>query len=102
MPLTDLIEQAFAPATKALRGDNIPGAVLGIVTADGTRAVHWAGWAQIEPERQPISRDTVFDLASLTKVIFTTTAILRLVEQGRIGLDDPLITAIPDLRQYDM
>ncbi|RDI61799.1 serine hydrolase domain-containing protein [Microvirga subterranea] len=102
MPLTDLIEQAFAPATEALRGDNIPGAVLGIVTADGTRAVRWAGWAQIEPEREPISRDTVFDLASLTKVIFTTTTILRLVEQGRIGLDDPLTVAIPDLRQYDM
>jgi CubicO group peptidase (beta-lactamase class C family) len=102
MPLTDLIEQAFAPATEALRGDNIPGAVLGIVTVDGTRAVRWAGWAQIEPEREPVSRDTVFDLASLTKVIFTTTRILQLVEQGRIGLDDPLTTAIPDLRQYDM
>lgn len=102
MSLADLIEQAFAPVANALRGDNIPGAVLGIVTADGACAVHWAGWAQIEPEREPISRDTIFDLASLTKVIFTTTSILRLVEQGKIGLDDPLTTAIPDLRQYDV
>jgi CubicO group peptidase (beta-lactamase class C family) len=46
-------------------------------------------------------RDTVFDLASLTKVIFTTTAILRLVEAGRIALDQPLCELIPDLRQYD-
>ena len=44
---------------------------------------------------------TWFDLASLTKVLFTTPAILRLAAQGRIGLDDPLIVAIPDLRQYD-
>ena len=49
-----------------------------------------------------VSRETWFDLASLTKVIFTTTRILRLVEAGTISLDDPLIKVIPDLRQYDM
>lgn len=46
-------------------------------------------------------RETIFDLASLTKVIFTTTAILRLIEQGRMALDQPLCELIPDLRQYD-
>ncbi|MFC4171012.1 serine hydrolase domain-containing protein [Microvirga sp. GCM10011540] len=102
MSLTHLIEQAFAPAAAAIGDGNIPGAALGLVTADGARAVHWQGAAQIEPERRPMARETVFDLASLTKVIFTTTRILHLVEQGRIGLDDPLTTAIPDLRQYDM
>jgi CubicO group peptidase (beta-lactamase class C family) len=49
-----------------------------------------------------MTRDTWFDLASLTKVIFTTTAILRLVAAGRIGLDDRLTVAIADLRQYDV
>ena len=49
----------------------------------------------------PMRRDTWFDLASLTKVLFTTPAILRLAAQGRIALDDPLTVAIPDLRQYD-
>ncbi|MBF9232702.1 serine hydrolase domain-containing protein [Microvirga alba] len=102
MPLTDLIGQAFEPAASSIRDTKIPGAVLGIVTADGTRAVHWAGSAQIVPERHDLSRETWFDLASLTKVVFTTTGILRLVEQGRIALDDPLIAVIPDLRQYDM
>jgi CubicO group peptidase (beta-lactamase class C family) len=42
-----------------------------------------------------------FDLASLTKVIFTTPRILALAEAGTIDLDAPLITALPDLRQYD-
>ncbi len=102
MALTDLIEQAFAPAAASLESGLIPGAVLGLVTADGARAVHWGGFAQIEPSRDGIARETWFDLASLTKVIFTTTRILRLVEEGRIGLDDPLVTVIPDLRQYDM
>ena len=46
-------------------------------------------------------RDTWFDLASLTKVLFTTPAIMRLAAQGRVALDDRLTVAMPDLRQYD-
>ncbi|HEX2555683.1 MAG TPA: serine hydrolase domain-containing protein [Microvirga sp.] len=100
--IEDLAEAAFAPAARWVGDGRIPGAALGIVAADGARAVRVAGFAQIEPTRELLSRETWFDLASLTKVIFTTTAILRLVEAGRIALDDPLTKAIPDLRQYDM
>ncbi len=79
----------------------IPGAVLGAVTKAGDRSVQAFGHAQIEPFRIPLHRRTWFDLASLTKVLFTTPAILSLVAAGRIGLDDSLAVAIPDLRQYD-
>jgi CubicO group peptidase (beta-lactamase class C family) len=96
------IDAAFAPAQDAVANGRIPGAVLGLVTADGERAVRSTGSAQIEPVPESLSRDTWFDLASLTKVIFTTTRILRLVDEGRISLDDPLTRAIPDLRQYDV
>ncbi|MXQ11398.1 serine hydrolase domain-containing protein [Microvirga makkahensis] len=102
MSLDKIIDRAFAPAFAAVERRDIPGAMLGIVTADGQRDVRWKGHAQIEPHEESLSRGTWFDLASLTKVIFTTTRILHLVEEGRIALDDPLITAIPDLRQYDM
>ncbi|WP_134500064.1 serine hydrolase domain-containing protein [Microvirga pakistanensis] len=102
MSLTDVAPRAFAPVAAAIERRDIPGAVLGIVTADGQRAVCWKGLAQIEPHEESLSRGTWFDLASLTKVIFTTTRILHFVEEGRVSLDDPLITAIPDLRQYDM
>jgi CubicO group peptidase (beta-lactamase class C family) len=103
--MTDLdarADSAFLPALEAIREERIPGAVLGIVTAEGRRALRFAGLAQREPEPALMTADTVFDLASLTKVIFTTSAILSLVEAGRIGLDDPLAMAIPDLRQYDV
>lgn len=93
---------AFEPVRAAIEAGRIPGAVLGILRPDGTRAVIAEGLAQREPEPVAMARDTWFDLASLTKVVFTTTAILRLVEQGRIRLDDPLTVAIPDLRQYDV
>jgi CubicO group peptidase (beta-lactamase class C family) len=102
MSLTTIIEQAFGSAAASVHENLIPCAVLGVVTARGERAVRWAGCAQIEPEREQTSRETWFDLASLTKVIFTTTGILKLVEAGRISLDDTLTTVIPDLRQYDM
>jgi CubicO group peptidase (beta-lactamase class C family) len=81
---------------------SVPGAVLGVITAAGDRAVLVLGHAQLVPESVPMQRGTWFDLASLTKVIFTTTTILRLVAKGTIALDDPLTVAIPDLRQYDL
>ena len=80
-------------------GGLVPGAVLALHDATG-RHLRVAGMAQTVPDPVPMAADTWFDLASLTKVVFTTTAILRLVEQGRIGLDDPLASVIPDLRQY--
>jgi CubicO group peptidase (beta-lactamase class C family) len=102
MMLEPVADRAFEPAAAAVREERIPGAVLGIVASDGARAVRLAGSAQIVPVRESVSRETWFDLASLTKVIFTTTTILRLADDGLIALDDPLTTAIPDLRQYDL
>jgi CubicO group peptidase (beta-lactamase class C family) len=87
----------------AIESGRIPGAALGVLDlASGRRAIRHAGWAQIAPERAAMRAETVFDLASLTKPIFTATHILRLVESGRIGLDDALAGVIPDLRQYDV
>ncbi|MCB8822545.1 serine hydrolase domain-containing protein [Microvirga rosea] len=102
MNLDVIVEQAFEPAAGSIARGSIPGAILGLITADGRRAVHWRGMAQIEPTQADLSRQTWFDLASLTKVIFTTTRILTFVDEGRISLDDPLVKVIPDLRQYDM
>nr|WP_062732868.1 serine hydrolase domain-containing protein [Sphingobium abikonense] len=95
-------EAAFAPAARAVADGRIPGATLGIVTADGRSAVRFAGSAAIVPDREALTRDHWFDLASVSKVIATTTMILTLAEQGRLDLDRPLTDAIPDLRQYDV
>jgi CubicO group peptidase (beta-lactamase class C family) len=91
---------AATPAVASAVKDRIPGAVLGVVMTGGDRAVRVFGLAQAEPSTVPMQRGTCFDLASLTKVLFTTPAILRLVADGRVALDDPLTAAIPDLRQY--
>ncbi|MDQ8731782.1 serine hydrolase domain-containing protein [Bradyrhizobium sp. LHD-71] len=102
MTLQPIVDRAFEPVRGAIAERCIPGAVLGLVDAAGDRVVAFSGQAQIQPTAIAMRRETVFDLASLTKVIFTTTTILRLVEQGRVALDQPLSELIPDLRQYDL
>lgn len=94
------LKTAFAPALAAIEAGRIPGAVLGMVTAGGARAVLAAGRAQTVPEARPMTAETWFDLASLTKPVFTADRILRLADQGVIDLDAPLTTLLPDLRQY--
>lgn len=97
-----MIDHAFAPAAAAVADRRIPGAALGIVRADGRREIQHAGMAALVPEPERLTGDHWFDLASLSKVIATTTMILTLAEQGRLDLDRPLTDAIPDLRQYDV
>ena len=97
-----MIDAAFQPVGVAVEAGRIPGATLGVVSADGESAVRFAGMAALVPEREELTRDHWFDLASLSKVIATTTIILTLAEQGRLDLDRPLTDAIPDLRQYDV
>lgn len=100
--LDALADRAFAPVAQAVAARRIPGAVFGLVTKDGARTARVSGAAALVPESVPMRRETVFDLASLTKVIFTTRAVLAQVDAGRVALDDPLTVAIPDLRQYDV
>jgi CubicO group peptidase (beta-lactamase class C family) len=95
------IDDAFAPARAAVEAGLIPGATLGVVTAAGERWTRTLGWAQLEPEREPLTQAHWFDLASLTKPMVTAAAFLRLAQAG-LDLDRPLTDAIPDLRQCDM
>lgn len=99
--LTPLFDRAFLPLATAVTEGRIPGGVLGIVDKNGDRIVRAAGSAQLVPNMRPMHAETWFDLASLTKVIFTTPRILALAEDGIIDLDAPLISVLPDLRQYD-
>ena len=93
----------FAPVRHAIQTGRIPGAVLGVLDlGSGERAVLHSGLAQRVPDMVAMRRETIFDLASLTKPIFTATRILQSVAVGRVSLDDALSTVIPDLRQYDV
>lgn len=96
------LDRAFAPLAAAIEGGKIPGGVLAVVHADGNRALRSMGSAQVVSERRPMTDDTRFDLASLTKVLFTTERILALAEAGTISLDSPITTVLPDFAHYNL
>jgi len=83
---------------KAIDAAEIPGAVvLAEMRRDGELLEHASvrGLAVVRPERIPMARETIFDLASLTKVLATTTAILMLCQDGAVALDDPVARFLP-------
>jgi uncharacterized protein YbbC (DUF1343 family) len=76
----------------------LPGAV--VLVAHHGRVV-WRkayGARALEPQRETMTIDTIFDLASLTKVIATTTSIMILVEQGKVRLSDSVTRFIPEMK----
>ena len=83
----------------------IPGAVL--VVAQNGKLLHERafGWAQLNDFQvhrlanpRAMHRNTLFDLASVTKVMATTMAVMKLVSEGRIDVDAPLSRYLPDFR----
>jgi len=83
---------------KAIEAGETPGAVLlARMPREGQVLEHAAvrGAAALRPERVPMARETLFDLASLTKVVATTTATLLLVHDGSLALDDPVVKHLP-------
>lgn len=84
---------------QAIREGEVPGAVL-LVGHNGSVIYRKAyGHRALEPRREPMTLDTVFDLASLTKVIVTTTAVMQLVEQGKVRVTDPVAKYLPEFAQ---
>jgi uncharacterized protein YbbC (DUF1343 family)/CubicO group peptidase (beta-lactamase class C family) len=80
----------------AIERKETPGAV--VLVARRGRVVYRKAFGDraIEPQREAMTVDTIFDLASLTKVVATTTAIMILVERGRLSLADPVSLYIPE------
>lgn len=76
----------------------LPGAVV-LVARRGRVAWRKAyGSRAVDPQREAMTADTIFDLASLTKIVATATSIMILVEQGKVRLADPLVEFIPEMK----
>lgn len=84
-----------------MKGGIYPGVVL--LVAKGGQVVFFqeAGYRSIIPEKLPMKKDTVFDLASLTKPLATTLALMRLVDTGAVSLVEPLSDLIPSSHLND-
>ncbi len=86
---------------KAVQADEIPGAVL--VVGHQGKIVHRKayGYRSLAPRREAMTVDTIFDCASLTKVIATTSAVMLLVEDGKIRLNDRVTQYLPEFSRGD-
>jgi CubicO group peptidase (beta-lactamase class C family) len=82
--------RARAVIDAAVAGRAFPAAVVEIGTATGVLWREAFGRLSYEPDAAPAREDTVFDLASLTKVIATAPLVMQQLERGRIGLEDPV------------
>ncbi len=90
--VSTLINQAIAEK-------KLPGAVV-LIGHDGKVVFeHAYGDRALEPRVEPMTEDTIFDMASLTKVVVTTTAILQLVDEHKIELDAPVAKYLPEFAQ---
>jgi len=89
-----ICKEQLAPVSaivkKEIRKGNIPGAVVLIGTQEKVLYHKAFGYRSLEPEKIPMKVDTIFDLASLTKVIATTTAVMKLSEEGKLNVDAPV------------
>lgn len=90
-------EQIDQLIQRELEKGTFPGAALGIVNDKKVLYKKSFGYAQLEPDEIKIKENTIFDLASLTKVVATTTAIMQLIKMGQINLWDSLKHYYPEL-----
>jgi len=86
--------------TEAIARRQLPGAV--IFVGHGSRDVYRKAFGSraVEPAAEPMTADTIFDVASLTKVVATTTSVMILVEEGRLRLADRVAVHIPEFGRY--
>ena len=83
---------------EAVQSHLIPGAVL--LVGRNNEIVYRKAYGSKAwlPDHEPMALDTIFDAASLTKVIGTTPCVMRLFEQGKLRIDDPVIKYLPEFQ----
>src|SRR5580704_14278834 len=83
---------------RAVQDGLVPGGVV-LIGHNGQVVYQKAyGSRALIPQREPMALDTIFDAASLTKVLATTPSIMRLFEQGQIRLNDPVTKYLPEFQ----
>jgi CubicO group peptidase (beta-lactamase class C family) len=85
---------------QAISEKKLPGAVVLIGRGERTLYQKAIGSRVVVPAVEPMTPDTIFDVASLTKVVATTTSLMILVEEGKIRLNDRVSSFIPGFERY--
>lgn len=100
LPMSGCAASPFASVDRmvaqAVEDGQIPGAIL--VIGHRNIVVHRSvtGHRALAPEKEKLSLDTVFDMASLTKPLITALCLMQLIEAGQLALDTPVSALLPD------
>lgn len=97
-PSLDAIDAAIERAIAS--GNTIGGAFF--MESGGERYGRTFGLSAVEPRREPVRYDNIYDMASVTKVAATAPSIMILVERGKIAIDAPVRTYIPEMADPDI
>ena len=91
-----MLEQISQRMNQAVEENVFPGAVV-LVAYQGKTVFHEAfGSSRIIPQKVPMTRGTLFDIASLTKPVATGTACMLLVQRGLLKIEDPVHKIVPE------
>ena len=94
------LDAAAGLLDEAVEQGVIPGAVARVDVGGQTVLEHATGHAQTVPTTRPVAADTIYDLASLTKAVVTSTAIMILVDRGQLVLERPVVDVLPDFAPH--
>ena len=100
LPDASRLERVDGLVGEAIAAGHLPGAVVLVGRGDEVVYLEAFGDRARVPAREAMTLDTIFDLASLTKVVATTTSVMQLVEAGRVRLTDRVGTFIPEFSRY--
>ena len=92
--LKPLIPKLEGIVNRTLERERVPGAAIGVVRDQELVWSHGFGYANLASDRVP-DADTLFRCGSITKT-FTATAIMQLRDEGKLGIDDPVVSYIPE------
>jgi len=90
------LEAIDAVIEKAIKRKEIPGAVVLVLHGDDTAYRKAFGHRALEPNKEPMTLDTIFDMASVTKPVATATSIHKLIEMGKLKTSDTVAKHWPE------
>lgn len=97
----DIKKQISERAKRATEDRVFPGCVVGIVRRSGERTILPFGNFTYDRDSNPVGKDTIYDVSSVTKSIPTASLLLTLVDKNFLALDDPVSKYVPEFGNYE-
>ncbi len=94
------LKKIDAAIDRAIELKQVPGAVVLVGRRGAIAYAHAAGRRVVGPVPEALTRDTIFDMASLTKPIATATSVMILIEEGKLRLSDRVVRFLPEFDNH--